>query len=161
MSLWTPIGESTHTHTHTNEPANICITQIQRTHLHLPLPPFRSELSLQPITEGDADNQGEQFEVSEGFSYEDISNQQTEARLQQTCRRQGNQGGVMMINIVPLRDTVTFKHTGEVGENFDVPFVLHLWPSFLIRNLLPYPITYKLKVQCFLTGYHKNSGGLL
>ena len=51
-----------------------------------------------------------------------------------------------MINIVPVKDAVTFKHTGGVGENFDVPFVLHLWPSILLRNLLPYPISYKLKV---------------
>uniref|UniRef100_A0A665TGP5 Vacuolar protein sorting 13 homolog A n=1 Tax=Echeneis naucrates TaxID=173247 RepID=A0A665TGP5_ECHNA len=65
--------------------------------------------------------------------------------LQQTCRRRGNQSGVMMINIVPLRDAVTFKHTGGIGENFDVPFVLHLWPSFLLRNLLPYPIAYSLE----------------
>lgn len=52
----------------------------------------------------------------------------------------------MMVNMVPLRDAVTFKHTGGVGDNFDVPFVLHLWPSILLRNLLPYPISYKLKV---------------
>nr|XP_020458048.1 vacuolar protein sorting-associated protein 13A isoform X1 [Monopterus albus] len=111
----------------------------------VPLDSYRSELSLQPVTEGDTDNEGEQFECSEGFSYEDISKQQPETRLQQTCRRSGNQGGVMMINIVPIKDAVTFKHTGDVGENFDVPFVLHLWPSVLLRNLLPYTITYKLK----------------
>lgn len=104
---------------------------------------YRSELSLQPITE---DNQDEQFECSEGFSYEDVSNQQPETRLHQTCRRRGNQGGVMTINIVPVKDEVTFRHTGGAGENFDVPFVLHLWPSILLRNLLPYPITYTLKV---------------
>uniref|UniRef100_A0A4W6GB83 Vacuolar protein sorting 13 homolog A n=1 Tax=Lates calcarifer TaxID=8187 RepID=A0A4W6GB83_LATCA len=112
----------------------------------VPLDSYRSELSLQPITEDDDDNQLAQFECSEGFSYEDFSNQQPETRLQQTCRRRGNQGGVMMINIVPVKDTVTFKHTGDIGENFDVPFVLHLWPSVLLRNLLPYPITYELKV---------------
>uniref|UniRef100_A0A4W6GBL2 Vacuolar protein sorting 13 homolog A n=1 Tax=Lates calcarifer TaxID=8187 RepID=A0A4W6GBL2_LATCA len=111
----------------------------------VPLDSYRSELSLQPITEDDDDNQLAQFECSEGFSYEDFSNQQPETRLQQTCRRRGNQGGVMMINIVPVKDTVTFKHTGDIGENFDVPFVLHLWPSVLLRNLLPYPITYELK----------------
>lgn len=53
-----------------------------------------------------------------------------------------------MVNMVPVKDAVTFKHTGDVGENFDVPFVLHLWPSILLRNLLPYPISYKLKVGC-------------
>lgn len=110
--------------------------------------PLRSELSLQPITEDDSDGQDEQFECSDGFSYEDVSNQQPETRLRQTCRRRGGQGGVMIVNIVPVEDAVTFKHTGGVGENFDVPFVIHLWPSILLRNLLPYPISYKLKVGC-------------
>lgn len=109
--------------------------------------PLRSELSIQPITEEDTDNQGEQFDCSEGFSYEDVSNLQPDTRLQQTCRRRGEHGGVLMVNIVPLKDAVTFKHTGDVGEHFDVPFVLHLWPSILLRNLLPYPIAYKLKVR--------------
>ncbi|XP_023259065.1 vacuolar protein sorting-associated protein 13A isoform X2 [Seriola lalandi dorsalis] len=111
----------------------------------VPLDSYRSELSLQPITEDDTDAQAAEFECSEGFSYEDVSNKQPETHLQQTCRRRGDQGGVMMINIVPLRDAVTFKHTGGIGENFDVPFVLHLWPSILLRNLLPYPIAYNLK----------------
>uniref|UniRef100_A0AAX7T6J3 Vacuolar protein sorting 13 homolog A n=1 Tax=Astatotilapia calliptera TaxID=8154 RepID=A0AAX7T6J3_ASTCA len=91
------------------------------------------------------DSQGEQYDCSEGFSYEDINNLEPEKRLQQICRRRGNQGGVMTINIVPLKDAVTCKETGDVGENFDVPFVLHLWPSILLRNLLPYTITYSLK----------------
>lgn len=56
-----------------------------------------------------------------------------------------------MVNIVPVKDAVTFKDTGGVGENFDVPFVLHLWPSILLRNLLPYPISYELKVGVWLS----------
>ncbi|TNN62598.1 Vacuolar protein sorting-associated protein 13A [Liparis tanakae] len=111
----------------------------------VPLDSYRSELSLQPITEDDADDRCEQFECSEGFSYDEFSNKQPETCLQQTCRRRGDQGGVLMVNMVPLRDAVTFKHTGGVEENFDVPYVLHLWPSILLRNLLPYPISYKLK----------------
>lgn len=106
--------------------------------------PHRSELSLQPVLE--VSDQDEQFECSEGFSYEDVSIEQPEKRLRQTCRRRGDQGGVLMVSMVPVKDAVTFKHTGDVGENFDVPFVLHLWPSILLRNLLPYPISYKLKV---------------
>uniref|UniRef100_A0A669DB61 Vacuolar protein sorting 13 homolog A n=1 Tax=Oreochromis niloticus TaxID=8128 RepID=A0A669DB61_ORENI len=85
------------------------------------------------------------YDCSEGFSYEDVKNLEPEKRLQQICRRRGNQGGVMTINIVPLKDAVTCKETGDVGENFDVPFVLHLWPSILLRNLLPYTIAYSLK----------------
>lgn len=108
---------------------------------------FRSELCLQPVTE--EDNQAEQYECSEGFSYEDVSNQQPDTHLGQTCRQRGGQGGVLMVSMVPVKDTVTFKQTGSVGEKFDVPFVLHLWPSILLRNLLPYPVSYELKVRCF------------
>ncbi|XP_062274089.1 vacuolar protein sorting-associated protein 13A isoform X2 [Scomber scombrus] len=111
----------------------------------VPLDSYRSELSIRPITEEDADNQGEQFDCSEGFSYEDVSNLQPDSRLQQTCRRRGELSGVLMVNIVPVKDAVTFKQTGGVGEHFDVPFVLHLWPPILLRNLLPYPIAYELK----------------
>nr|XP_019956405.1 PREDICTED: vacuolar protein sorting-associated protein 13A [Paralichthys olivaceus] len=111
----------------------------------VPLDSYRSELSLQPVTEDDTEDQVAQFECSEGFSYEDVRNQQPETRLQQTCHRCGNQDGVMKVNIVPVKDTVTFKNTGSIGENFDVPFVLHLWPSILLHNLLPYPITYDLQ----------------
>ena len=52
-----------------------------------------------------------------------------------------------MVNIVPLKDTVTSQHTGMAGEHFDEPYILHLWPSVLLRNLLPYPITYRLQVH--------------
>ncbi|KAM4616365.1 intermembrane lipid transfer protein VPS13A [Polymixia lowei] len=111
----------------------------------VPLDSYRSELSLQPVTEEDTGDQVEQFECSEGFSYEDVSGLDTGTCLHQTCRRRGDQAGVLMVNILPLRDTVTSKHTGGVGENFDEPYILHLWPSILLRNLLPYPITYKLQ----------------
>ncbi|KAM4575849.1 intermembrane lipid transfer protein VPS13A isoform 2-T2 [Odontesthes bonariensis] len=126
---------------------SVCLgTALPTEEFCVPLDSYRSELSLQPVTTGEADDQAEEFECSEGFSYEDFNNnQQPEKRLQQTCRRRGDQGGVMTVNMVPLKDAVTFKDTGGVGENFDVPFVLHLWPSVLLRNLLPYPISYKLK----------------
>ncbi|XP_057687082.1 vacuolar protein sorting-associated protein 13A isoform X2 [Corythoichthys intestinalis] len=101
----------------------------------VPLDSYRSELSLQPVTA----DENEQFECSEGFSYDDIDVQNPK-----TCRSRGNRGGVLTVKIVPVKDEVTFKDTGNVGNNFDVPFVLHLWPCVLLRNLLPYPITYKL-----------------
>ncbi|XP_068165987.1 intermembrane lipid transfer protein VPS13A [Antennarius striatus] len=111
----------------------------------VPLDSYRSELSLLPITEENADDQDQEFDSSEGFSYEEFSNQQLETHLQQTCRHRRNEDRVLMVNIVPVKDAVSFTHTGDVGDNFDVPFVLHLWPSILLRNLLPYPISYKLK----------------
>ncbi|XP_061671891.1 vacuolar protein sorting-associated protein 13A isoform X2 [Syngnathoides biaculeatus] len=106
----------------------------------VPLDSYRSELNLQPVTGDD----GDQFECSEGFSYDDINLQQPKMHIQQRCHQRGNPGRVLTVNIVPVKDTVTFKDMGGVGDNFDVPFVLHLWPCVLLRNLLPYPITYKL-----------------
>lgn len=163
VCLWTPIGEKKQTvvlFSVSSRSNPLCaqdgtgmvwLREAHRTpssrHL-ICAAPLRSELSLQPITEDVDDGQGEQFACSEGFSYEEFSNLQPETCLHQSCRRRGDQGGVMMVNMVPLRDAVTFKHTGGVGDNFDVPFVLHLWPSILLRNLLPYPISYKLKVWC-------------
>ncbi|XP_023200047.1 vacuolar protein sorting-associated protein 13A isoform X2 [Xiphophorus maculatus] len=112
----------------------------------VPFDSYRSELSLQPTTEETAEDDGKQFDVSEGFSYEDFFNHNPATRLQQKCRRRGDESGIMMIiNMVPVKDTVTCKETGDIGENCDIPFVLHLWPSVLLRNLLPYPIAYKLK----------------
>uniref|UniRef100_A0A3B3Z2I0 Vacuolar protein sorting 13 homolog A n=1 Tax=Poecilia mexicana TaxID=48701 RepID=A0A3B3Z2I0_9TELE len=107
-----------------------------------------SELSLQPITEETTEEDGKQFDVSEGFSYEDFLYHNPDTRLQRTCRCRGDDSGVMMtINMVPVKDTVTCKETGDVGENCDIAFVLHLWPSVLLRNLLPYPVAYKLKCR--------------
>lgn len=140
MCLWTSTGKGTaQTHLHAF-----------KSHLLSTTPGFmclpRSELSLQPVLQEDAESQGEHFDCSEGFSYDDVSSQQQETHLQQTCRRHGEHGGVLTVNMVPVKDSVTFKRTGGVGDNFDVPYVLHLWPSVLLRNLLPYPIDYKLKV---------------
>uniref|UniRef100_A0A8C5DBC6 Vacuolar protein sorting 13 homolog A n=1 Tax=Gouania willdenowi TaxID=441366 RepID=A0A8C5DBC6_GOUWI len=123
----------------------------------VPLDSYRSELSLQPVVENNSVEAGEQFECSEGFSYEDVRIEQPETRLQQTCRQSGDRGSVMKINMVPFKDSVTFKHTGDVGENFDVPYVLHLWPSILLRNLLPYSISYKVKVRSVTTKMTRNS----
>ncbi|XP_015249617.1 PREDICTED: vacuolar protein sorting-associated protein 13A isoform X2 [Cyprinodon variegatus] len=111
----------------------------------VPLDSYRSELSLQPIMENATADEGNQFDLSGGFSYEDICNLEPNSHLKQTCRCRSDESTLMTINIVPVKDTVSCKETGDIGENFDVPFVLHLWPSVLLRNLLPYPIAYKLK----------------
>ncbi|XP_017269300.1 vacuolar protein sorting-associated protein 13A isoform X2 [Kryptolebias marmoratus] len=106
----------------------------------VPLDSYRSELNIQPITDDGADDQ--EFEMSGDFSYEDVCNLELQTS---TCRRCGDQGGVMLVNFVPLKEALTFKYTGEVGDLYDWPIVLHLWPPVLLRNLLPHPVTYKLK----------------
>lgn len=134
---------------HTGEYQTITTLHIHNHLFFLISVALRSELSLQPTTEETAEDDGKQFDVSEGFSYEDFFNHNPATRLQQKCCRRGDESGIMMIiNMVPVKDTVTCKETGDIRENCDIPFVLHLWPSVLLRNLLPYPIAYKLKVGC-------------
>ncbi|KAG9337212.1 hypothetical protein JZ751_029692, partial [Albula glossodonta] len=98
----------------------------------IPLGSYRSMLSLQPVTEG-----GELYEVSEGFSYDSMS-QHTGKCIQQTCRLSGSPDRVMMVNMVPHKDTLTSHGT---DEPYDEPYILHLWPTVLLRNLLPYSLT--------------------
>uniref|UniRef100_A0A672P4J4 Vacuolar protein sorting 13 homolog A n=1 Tax=Sinocyclocheilus grahami TaxID=75366 RepID=A0A672P4J4_SINGR len=97
-----------------------------------------TELSLQPVTEGE-----EQYDHSEGFTYNEV-NQKPGECLEKTCHHQGDSAQMLKINMVPLPDTV-MSHSPE--EEFDKPIILHLWPTVLLRNLLPYPITFKIKVQ--------------
>lgn len=100
--------------------------------------PYRSELTLQPVFEGD-----EQYEHSESFSYENLSQKPDEC-VEKTCHRHGDVSCVFKVNLLPVRDTV-MSHSTQ--EEFDQPYVLHLWPTVLLRNLLPYPITYSLMVS--------------
>ncbi|KAB5567777.1 hypothetical protein PHYPO_G00236760 [Pangasianodon hypophthalmus] len=103
----------------------------------VPLGSYRAELTLQPVIEGD-----EQYEHSESFSYENLSQKPDEC-VEKTCHHRGDAARIFKVNMVPVRDTV-MSHSTQ--EEFDQPYVLHLWPPVLLRNLLPYPITYRLMV---------------
>uniref|UniRef100_A0A8B9RG09 Vacuolar protein sorting 13 homolog A n=1 Tax=Astyanax mexicanus TaxID=7994 RepID=A0A8B9RG09_ASTMX len=100
----------------------------------VPLGSYKS-LSLQPAAEGD-----EQYECSESFSYDEVSQKPDEC-VEKTCRHHSSDAHVFKVNMVAVRDTVTSL---SAQEEFDKPYVLHLWPTVLLRNLLPYPITYSL-----------------
>ncbi|XP_036434443.1 vacuolar protein sorting-associated protein 13A isoform X2 [Colossoma macropomum] len=104
----------------------------------VPLGSYKGQLSLQPVTEGD-----EQYERSESFSYDEVSQKPDEC-IEKTCHHHSNGAHVFKVNMVPARDTVT-SHSSQ--EEFDKPYVLHLWPTVVLRNLLPYPITYSLLVS--------------
>ncbi|MGH0128153.1 UNVERIFIED_CONTAM: hypothetical protein FKN15_061461 [Acipenser sinensis] len=106
----------------------------------IPLPFYRSVLSLQPVTE---DNKV--YEKSEVFTYELISDQSGEC-LQRKCHRSSDQS--LIINVVPVQDDLTCNST---EEKIDHPCIAHLWPTVLLRNLLPYPISYSLEVQLMVS----------
>uniref|UniRef100_A0AAR2JIG9 Vacuolar protein sorting 13 homolog A n=1 Tax=Pygocentrus nattereri TaxID=42514 RepID=A0AAR2JIG9_PYGNA len=64
--------------------------------------------------------------------------------IERMCHHHSNGAHVFKVNMVSVRDTVT-SHSSQ--EEFDKPYVLHLWPTVVLRNLLPYPITYSLLVS--------------
>uniref|UniRef100_A0AAR2KW21 Vacuolar protein sorting 13 homolog A n=1 Tax=Pygocentrus nattereri TaxID=42514 RepID=A0AAR2KW21_PYGNA len=64
--------------------------------------------------------------------------------IERMCHHHSNGAHVFKVNMVSVRDTVT-SHSSQ--EEFDKPYVLHLWPTVVLRNLLPYPITYSLLVR--------------
>ncbi|KAL1269364.1 hypothetical protein QQF64_031653, partial [Cirrhinus molitorella] len=102
----------------------------------VPLGSYRAELSLQPVTEGE-----EQYDRSEGFSYNEVIQKSGEC-LDKTCHRHGDSAQMLKVNMVPVPDAL-MSHSTQ--EDFDKPIILHLWPTVLLRNLLPYPITFKIK----------------
>ncbi|KAM9475939.1 intermembrane lipid transfer protein VPS13A isoform 2-T2 [Clarias gariepinus] len=104
----------------------------------VPLGSYRSDLTLQPVIEGD-----EQYENSESFNYETLK-QKPDERVERTCHHPGDATLIFKVNMVPVQDTV-MSHSTE--EEIDQPYVLHLWPPILLRNLLPYPITYGVMVN--------------
>lgn len=102
----------------------------------VPLGSYRAELSLQPLTEGP-----DQYERSDVFSYNEVIQKHGEC-VEKNCLHHEDRTQMLKVNMVPLPDAV-MSHSTE--EEFDKPIVLHLWPTVLLRNLLPYPITFKLK----------------
>ncbi|XP_041111906.1 vacuolar protein sorting-associated protein 13A isoform X1 [Polyodon spathula] len=110
----------------------------------IPLPFYRSVLSLQPVTED-----SKVYEKSERFTYEVVSDKSGEC-LQRKCHRSSDQS--LIINVVPVKDDLTCSHT---EEKMDHPYIAHLWPTVLLRNLLPYSISYSLEENANLTAILK------
>ncbi|XP_057213555.1 vacuolar protein sorting-associated protein 13A isoform X1 [Triplophysa rosa] len=116
---------------------SVCLgTSLPKEEFCVPLGSYRAELSLQPALEGEED-----YNRSEGFTYNEVIQNPREC-LQKTCYHHGDRTRMMKVNMIPLPDAV-MSHSTE--EGFDKPFVLHLWPTVLLRNLLPFPITFNLK----------------
>uniref|UniRef100_A0A9J8AM67 Vacuolar protein sorting 13 homolog A n=1 Tax=Cyprinus carpio carpio TaxID=630221 RepID=A0A9J8AM67_CYPCA len=83
----------------------------------------------------------EQYDRSEGFAYTEV-NQKPGECLVKTCHHHEDSARMLKVNMVPVPDTL-MSHSTE--EEYDKPIILHLWPTVLLRNLLPYPITFKIK----------------
>ncbi|XP_019410461.1 PREDICTED: vacuolar protein sorting-associated protein 13A isoform X1 [Crocodylus porosus] len=106
----------------------------------IPLTSYRSVLSFQPVT--DENGVGGEYEMCEGISFDEIM-KNVDSLLQRKCQPVKSASHSFIINIVPAKDTLSSSECGDV--QWDFPYVVHLWPSVLLRNLLPYQMTYSLE----------------
>uniref|UniRef100_A0A8D2LGU5 Vacuolar protein sorting 13 homolog A n=1 Tax=Varanus komodoensis TaxID=61221 RepID=A0A8D2LGU5_VARKO len=63
--------------------------------------------------------------------------------LQKKCQLKNSATHSLIINIVPMQDTLISSVCTD--DQWDLPYIVHLWPSVLLRNLLPYQISYSLE----------------
>lgn len=98
-------------------------------------------LSLQPLAnENGVDGE---YDMCEGITFDEIM-KNVDSLIQRKCQSVRSTNHSLIINIVPVKDTLTSPSCAE--DQWDFPYVVHLWPSVLLRNLLPYQITYSIEV---------------
>uniref|UniRef100_G3T225 Vacuolar protein sorting 13 homolog A n=1 Tax=Loxodonta africana TaxID=9785 RepID=G3T225_LOXAF len=60
------------------------------------------------------------------------------------CRPTNPSKKPFIVNIVPEKDNLTFLSVYS-EDGWDLPYIIHLWPPILLRNLLPYKIAYYIE----------------
>ncbi|KAG8519832.1 Vacuolar protein sorting-associated protein 13A, partial [Galemys pyrenaicus] len=102
---------------------------------NIPLTSYRSLLSVKP--------EGEDYYKCEGIDFEDIiKNEGT--FIKKRCRPINPSKKPFVINVVPEKDDLTSLST-YTEDGWDLPYIMHLWPPVLLRNLLPYKIAYYIE----------------
>ncbi|XP_060243155.1 intermembrane lipid transfer protein VPS13A isoform X1 [Meriones unguiculatus] len=102
---------------------------------NIPLASYRSSLSLKP--------EDESYHICEGIDFEEIIKYDGQL-LKKKCRPVNPSKQSFIINIVPEKDNLTSLSVYS-EDGWDLPYVMHLWPPVLIRNLLPYKIVYYIE----------------
>ncbi|XP_038935839.1 intermembrane lipid transfer protein VPS13A isoform X1 [Rattus norvegicus] len=102
---------------------------------NIPLASYRSSLSLKP--------EDEDYQLCEGIDFEEIIKHDGQL-LKKKCRSISPSKKSFVINIVPEKDNLA-SLSAYSEDGWDLPYVMHLWPPILIRNLLPYKIAYYLE----------------
>ncbi|KAM7093260.1 intermembrane lipid transfer protein VPS13A isoform 6-T6 [Molossus nigricans] len=102
---------------------------------NIPLASYRSFLSLKP--------EDEDYQACEGIDFEEIiKNEGT--FLKKKCRPINPSKKPFIINVVPEKDNLTSLSVYS-EDGWDLPYIMHLWPPLLLRNLLPYKIVYYIE----------------
>ncbi|XP_019503831.1 PREDICTED: vacuolar protein sorting-associated protein 13A [Hipposideros armiger] len=102
---------------------------------NVPLASYRSLLSLKP--------EDEDYQMCEGIDFEEIiKNDGT--FIKKKCRPIKPSKKPFIINVVPEKDNLTSLSVYS-EDGWDLPYIMHLWPPILLRNLLPYKIAYYIE----------------
>uniref|UniRef100_A0A663N2A5 Vacuolar protein sorting 13 homolog A n=1 Tax=Athene cunicularia TaxID=194338 RepID=A0A663N2A5_ATHCN len=83
-----------------------------------------------------------EYDMCEGITFDEIM-KNVDSLLQRKCQSVRSTNHSLIINIVPVKDMLTSSLCAD--DQWDFPYVVHLWPSVLLRNLLPYQITYSVE----------------
>uniref|UniRef100_A0A669QAY6 Vacuolar protein sorting 13 homolog A n=1 Tax=Phasianus colchicus TaxID=9054 RepID=A0A669QAY6_PHACC len=86
--------------------------------------------------------QAMKYDVCEGITFDEIM-KNVDSLLQRKCQSVRSTNHSLIINIVTVKDTLTSSLCSD--DEWDFPYVVHLWPSVLLHNLLPYHITYSVE----------------
>ncbi|XP_042636651.1 vacuolar protein sorting-associated protein 13A [Orycteropus afer afer] len=114
---------------------NLLGTASPENEFNIPLPSYRSSLFLKP--------EDEDYQVCEGIDFEEIiKNDGT--LLKKKCRPTNPSKKPFVVNIVPEKDNLASLSVYS-EDGWDLPYIIHLWPPILLRNLLPYKIAYYLE----------------
>ncbi|PNI62124.1 VPS13A isoform 10, partial [Pan troglodytes] len=104
---------------------------------NIPLGSYRSFIFLKP--------EDENYQMCEGIDFEEIIKNDG-ALLKKKCRSKNLSKESFLINIVPEKDNLTSLSVYS-EDGWDLPYIMHLWPPILLRNLLPYKIAYYIEVS--------------
>ncbi|XP_058021972.1 intermembrane lipid transfer protein VPS13A [Ahaetulla prasina] len=107
---------------------------------NIPLTSYRSLLFFRPVI--DENETSGEYESSEGVSFDEMV-KNFDKLLQKKCRSLKSPNHPLIINIVPMQDTLITSTCTD--DQWDLPYVVHLWSSVILRNLLPYQIAYSLE----------------
>nr|XP_035959114.1 vacuolar protein sorting-associated protein 13A isoform X4 [Halichoerus grypus] len=102
---------------------------------NIPLTSYRSPLSLKP--------EDEDYQACERIDFEEIiKNDGT--FLKKKCRSKNTAKKPFNIHVVPEKDNLASLSVYS-EDGWDLPYIMHLWPPILLRNLLPYKIAYYIE----------------
>uniref|UniRef100_A0A6I8PIJ3 Vacuolar protein sorting 13 homolog A n=1 Tax=Ornithorhynchus anatinus TaxID=9258 RepID=A0A6I8PIJ3_ORNAN len=117
------------------EEATLLGTALPDNEFNIPLTAYRSVLFLKPS--------GENYNLCEAITFEEIINN-SGVLIQKRCQILHEENTSFILNVVAVEDSLSSRSVYS-NDGWDLPYVIHLWPPILLRNLLPYEMVYSVE----------------